>query len=179
MTAPISINVGGHLFTTLKSTLDRSPFLAALLSEQWGLAIARVDGPPFVDRNPVVFGHVLDFLRTSVPPIFWSRSNAFDLPLYAALLCEADYFQLDALATWIRDERYTYAIRITPKTDVELLSDCRHGLRDHPANVEKTFHPSVVEARSNSGKSTTLWKRVDVQTTKLYPPVSREVPNTP
>ncbi|EUC27255.1 hypothetical protein COCCADRAFT_41962 [Bipolaris zeicola 26-R-13] len=35
MIEPYMINVGGHLFTTLKSILERSPFLNAMLSNQW------------------------------------------------------------------------------------------------------------------------------------------------
>ena len=48
----------------------------------------------------------------------------FDLSLNASLICEADYFQLDALDTWIRDEWYISTISITSSMEVITLSDC-------------------------------------------------------
>ena len=172
MAAPVTVSVGGHSFTTLRSTLDRSPLLAVMLSDRWMENTAQFATQPFIDRNHVLFEHILDFLRTSFPPIFWSRDNGFDLPLYAALLQEADYFQLPTLADWIREEKYIYAIRITLSIDQELLTDCRRGLTWYSANVEKEFDSGTVSTASNSGRSTTHWKRVHTRTTKLCPPVS-------
>lgn len=171
MAAPITINVGGRLFTTLESTLARSSFFNALFSPQWAQSITRLDGVPFVDRSPVLFEHILDFLRSGVPPIFWSRTNAFDFPRYAVLLREAEYFQVDPLAEWIRTKQYLYTIRITPSVDLELLNNCRQGLTWHSADIEKHFDDGTVSTSSNSGKSTTLWKRVHVQRTELHSPV--------
>ncbi|KAF3031155.1 hypothetical protein E8E11_000733 [Didymella keratinophila] len=100
------INVGGRPFTTLKSTLEQSPYFANMLSPRWAESTTyHVNGAPFVDRSPLLFEHILDFLRSAAPPIFWTRTNGFDLPLYASLLREAEYLQVEALATWIRNEQ--------------------------------------------------------------------------
>lgn len=91
MTDAFMINVGGRVFTTLRSTLEQSPPLAAMLSNTWADNSCRANGVPFVDRSALLFEHILDFLRSSAPPIFWTRANGFDLPLYASLLREAEY----------------------------------------------------------------------------------------
>lgn len=165
------INVGGRVFTTLKSTLEQSPTLTALLSETWADSSCRVDGVPFVDRSALLFEHILDFLRSSAPPIFWTRTNGFDLPLYASLLREAEYFQVEALATWIREEQYIYTIRITASIEVKSLSDCGHGML-HFGDIEKQFEAGDVSRSSNSGKTNIYSKRLLLRKTKLQLPVS-------
>lgn len=165
------INVGGRVFTTLKSTLEQSPTLAAMLSKTWAENSCCVNGVPFVDRSALLFEHILDFLRSSAPPIFWTRTNGFDLPLYASLLREAEYFQVEALATWIREEQYIKAIRITASIEVASLSDCSHGM-SHFGDIEKKFEAGTVSRSSNSGKTTIYFKRLLLLKTKLQLPVS-------
>jgi hypothetical protein len=97
------INVGGRPFTTLKSTLEQSPYLANMLSPRGAERTTyHVNGVPFVDRSPLLFEHILDFLRSAAPPICWTRTNGFNLPLYARLLREAEFFHIEALSTWIQ-----------------------------------------------------------------------------
>lgn len=171
MSDPTHINVGGRQFTTLRSTLNQSPFLAALLSDEWSVARPQTNGIPFVDRSPVLFEHILEFLRTSFPPVFWSPSRGFDLSLYASLLREANYFQLHALCDWIREARYATTVRITPSVSRELLTDCERGLFWHAGCTKKHFETGTLSTVSNSGRSTTHWKRILIQTTTLHPPV--------
>lgn len=171
MTEPFIINVGGRSFTTLKSTLEQSPFLSAMLSDQWAGSICHVDGTPFVDRSPLLFEHILNFLRSSVPPIFWTRMNGFDLPLYASLIHEAEYFQLEALTTWIRKEQYINTISITSSMEVITLSDCGHG-RSHSGDTEQEFEPGTV---SRPGKSNILYKRLLLRKSGLRLPVSSDM----
>jgi hypothetical protein len=166
------INVGGRAFTTLKSTLEQSPYFAVMLSSRWAESTTyHVNGAPFVDRSSRLFEHILNFLRSAAPPIFWTRTNGFDLPLYASLLREAEYFQIEALATWIRNEQYINAIRITSSIEMASLSDCGRGL-SHAGDIEKGFEPGTVSRSSNSGKSTIFSKRLLLQRTRLQLPVS-------
>ena len=171
MTEPFMINVGGRSFTTLKSTLEQPPFLYAMLSNQWAGSICYVNGMPFVDRSPLLFEHILDFLRSSVPPIFWTRTNGFDLPLYASLIHEAEYFQLEALTTWIRNEQYINTILITSSMEVVTLSDCSNG-KSHSGDIEQEFEPGTV---SKPGKSTTLYKQLLLRKSRLRLLVSDHV----
>jgi hypothetical protein len=171
MTEPFMINVGGRSFTTLKSTLEQSPFLNAMLSNQWVGSTCCVNGIPFVDRSSLLFEHILDFLRSSVPPIFWTRTNGFDLPLYASLIHEAEYFQLEALTTWIRNEQYVNSISITSSMEVISLEECGNG-KSHLGNIEQKFEPGTVSTTSKSGKTTTYYKRLLLRKSRLRLPVS-------
>lgn len=125
------INVGGRAFTTLKSTLEQSPYFAIMLSSRWAESTTyHVNGAPFVGRSSRLFEHILNFLRRAAPPIFWTRTNGFDLPLYASLLREAEYFQVDALATWIRNEQYITATIICYDEGEASLESLALGLLD-------------------------------------------------
>ncbi|EXJ73552.1 uncharacterized protein A1O5_03313, partial [Cladophialophora psammophila CBS 110553] len=109
----INLNVGGRIFTTLISTLtSQSTFFTALLLDRWESEDCLVDGNLFVDANPDLFQHILDYLRRSIPPVFWTRVNGFDFALYAALLQEARYFGIAALEKWIAEQHYLRAITI-------------------------------------------------------------------
>lgn len=167
-TNPITLNVGGRLFTTWPSTLTaHSPFFAALLSDRWADDTRRVDGNLFVDANPDLFVHVLNYLRRSVSPIFWSRSAGFDLPLYAALLLEAQYFGITALEHWIQNQSYRYTVRITQSIEWVAVSDCKRGQVRFFADCEKILDP----AEFTVGKSSQKMKELRVQKFELCPPV--------
>ena len=85
------------------------------------------------------------------------------MPLYTAVLREAEYFGVATLAEWIREKKYIHSVRITPSIELEQVSDCRTGLRPFWGDTEKEFEPGTLSTASNSGKSTTLWKRLLVQ----------------
>jgi len=64
----VSLNIGGKVFLTLKSTISNiSPFFACLFSDDWGDAerktIRDKDGNIFIDRSPQYFGYLLDWSR--------------------------------------------------------------------------------------------------------------------
>jgi hypothetical protein len=142
-----------------------------MLSGAWPEHACQIDGEPFVDANPDLFDHILNYLRRSYPPIFWTRVGRFDLSLYAAVLREAEYFGVATLADWIREKKYIYTVRITPSIEMERLSDCRGGLCPFWGDTEKEFEPGTLSTASNSGISATLWKRLLVQKIELCPPV--------
>lgn len=64
----ISLNIGGKVFQTLKSTVSNiSPFFANLFSDEWKdsgrKTIRDKDGNIFIDRSPQYFEHLLDWSR--------------------------------------------------------------------------------------------------------------------
>ena len=64
----VSLNIGGKVFLTLKSTVSNiSPFFACLFSDDWGDAerktIRDKDGNIFIDRSPQYFEYLLDWSR--------------------------------------------------------------------------------------------------------------------
>jgi len=89
---PIQLNVGGQLFTTSLTTLRRfeGSFFHNLVS---GKVDVLKDGAPiFIDRDPFVFRHVLNFLRGE--EMHFLRLNATER---AALLDDTAFYQLPDL----------------------------------------------------------------------------------
>ena len=69
----VSLNIGGQVFLTLKSTVSNiSPFFANLFSDDWGDAgrktIRDRDGNIFIDRSPLYFQYILDWSRNGADP---------------------------------------------------------------------------------------------------------------
>ena len=69
----VSLNIGGEVFLTLKSTISNvSPFFANLFSDDWGDAgrktIRDKDGNIFIDRSPLYFRYILDWSRNGADP---------------------------------------------------------------------------------------------------------------
>lgn len=60
----IKLDVSGQIFVTTLGTLRKLPetMLAAMFSGNWTLPIEK-DGPVFLDRDPFVFGILLQYLR--------------------------------------------------------------------------------------------------------------------
>lgn len=166
----ITLNVGGRKFVTLISTLtSQSTYFAAVLSGRWEEEACQVDGDLFIDADPTLFEHILNFLRRSVPPIFWTRTNGFDYPLYATLHHEAQYFGITALGQWIAERRYLHSVAISQSIEQEDLIHCvRNDLRTFTDNVEKDFDPGDYESKKGGVKR----KRLYVRTTKFQAPES-------
>ncbi|KAM6897714.1 BTB/POZ domain-containing protein KCTD21-like [Xenentodon cancila] len=89
---PVSLNVGGEVYTTTLDTLTRcrDSMLGAMFTGQ--IPVARDDrGNAFIDRDGKVFRYILNYLR----------SSSLDLPdgfsELALLRREADFFQIGPL----------------------------------------------------------------------------------
>lgn len=163
------LNVGGEKFVTRTSTLtEGSTYFAKLLSPQWISSTTLVDGGIFVDADPHLFRHILNYLIRSMPPIFWTRTNGFDHPLYATLLEEARYFGVGSLDQWIADKRYMASITISQSIETVDLSDClSKGSNHYSGDKRKHFHPSDYETKGGLKR-----KRIEVEQWTFTAPVS-------
>ena len=95
----ISLNVGGTIFTTSKSTLASHP--DSMLAKMCDTELPHqrdCEGNIFNDRNHKAFEVILEFLRTG--SLFAEES------LLPQLQVEADYFGLEELLKIIRERRY-------------------------------------------------------------------------
>jgi hypothetical protein len=106
----VRLRVGGRIFTTLKATLLESEFLTIMLSERWnngnqGEAL-------FIDADPDLFEHILNYLRRGVFPLFYDAQKGFDYARYTALLGEARYFGISRLERWISQKKFLEAVRV-------------------------------------------------------------------
>src|SRR5437763_426520 len=92
----IILQVGERRFVTTRGTLTQeSGFFSSMLSGLWDNAEA--DGSYFIDSDPLLFEHILRYLRRGVHPIFYDNLRGHDHALYQALLEEARYFQIGEL----------------------------------------------------------------------------------
>jgi hypothetical protein len=113
--------VGERTFVTTRQTLvGESDFFAAMLSSRCNSALA--DGSFFVDADPDLFKHILQYLRRGVLPVFYDKDRGHDYALYAALLEEAKIFQIPRLETWLQTQGYLDAVKL--ETSAVELEGC-------------------------------------------------------
>ncbi|XP_074843664.1 potassium channel regulatory protein [Carettochelys insculpta] len=93
------LNVGGLIFTTWASTLQRFPEsrLARMLNGN-DHEFRLVNGQFFVDRDGTLFNYILDFLRTL------QLSLPADFSDYQRLQREANFYELHSLADLLNQE---------------------------------------------------------------------------
>ena len=86
-----------------------------------------VDGSYFVDRDGLLFEHILSFLRTGICPLFRDSIDIFDYHKYVRLSAEAEYYGVKKLHNWINAKKYEQVISFTRRVrlteDLEDLDD--------------------------------------------------------
>jgi hypothetical protein len=109
----ITLDVAGRHFKVSSDIVTaESGLFKRQLSAQCNWVPQR-DGTYFIDTNPALFEHLLDFMRRpSVFPLFWSQNKGFDYNLYQRLQAEAEYFQISTLDKWIKEKKYHQAVTI-------------------------------------------------------------------
>ncbi|KAI1261494.1 hypothetical protein F5Y18DRAFT_199394 [Xylariaceae sp. FL1019] len=120
-TNKVKLQVGERQFLTTKDTLTgESAYFSALLSGRWNGPDH--DGSYFIDSDPELFVEVLRYLRSGNFPLYFdAKTSTFDYAKYAALLGEAQYFQIAKLEDWIQNKRFLKAVTI--KHHVEQIED--------------------------------------------------------
>ncbi|KAI1781262.1 hypothetical protein F4818DRAFT_33834 [Hypoxylon cercidicola] len=120
-TGLIWLHVGGdRQFETLRTTLTD------------GIK-TRMSAGHFIDCDPVLFEHILRYLRTRRFPLFFdAKTQTFDYVLYDSLLGAARYFSIRELAEWIEKEAYLDAVQttrtVTTIEDIGSSDDLQHHL---------------------------------------------------
>jgi hypothetical protein len=136
----ITLDVAGRLFKVSSDILiAESGLFERQLSARYNW-VPQKDGTYFLDADPVLFEHLLNFMRRpSAYPVFWSQHQGYDYNLYQRLQAEAEYFQMDGLHKWIKEKKYLRAITICayqPETS-ELKDVSRERLA---GNMTKDWH---------------------------------------
>ena len=90
----ITLDVGGSRFSTFKSNLlsQQETFFTAMLSGRFNFQLEE-DGSIFIDRDPFVFRHILNFLRGQ--KINFSLLSPAEKE---SLIEDADFYQISALS---------------------------------------------------------------------------------
>ena len=127
------LNVGGVPFITTKETLcTNSPFFSRMLDGSMK-AGTNLDGAIFIDRNGILFSHVLDYLRNGDN---WIPSP--DIKLLHDLRNEAAYFSLDGMIE-ILDDLMPRSICIVASTNCDLgILYAPDEIREQLETVDRT-----------------------------------------
>ncbi|KXX80966.1 BTB/POZ domain-containing protein KCTD9 [Madurella mycetomatis] len=106
----ITLNVSGQRFATAIPTLvDKCQYFRDFFRSDWKAAL-QDDGAIFVDSNPEVFRHILNYLRRGVFPLSYDQKKGHDYKLYAEVLAEARHFRIPKLERWLADQLYLNCI---------------------------------------------------------------------
>ncbi|KAH9257894.1 hypothetical protein BASA81_003913 [Batrachochytrium salamandrivorans] len=91
---PVKLNVGGSYFSTSVENLTREPntFFAAMFSGRWDVKLNPKDDAVFLDRSPLVFEFIIDYLRTGEIDLGDLSPKQLN-----ALNKEADFYQIASL----------------------------------------------------------------------------------
>lgn len=92
----VTLNVGGSIFLTRKSTLTRFDGYLKDSFENNGTGFWDRNGYPFVDRDPTYFRYILNFLRDGTEAIFPD-----DEQIIWAITNEAKFYGLVELVNFI------------------------------------------------------------------------------
>ena len=116
----VELNVGGQHLTTFASTLTKhsNSMLAAMFSGRHPV-IKDSQGRPFIDRNPKMFGLILEYLRTDIypTPLLPDQEQQY-------FECEVDYFNLDRPASSLPVDRLFCKKSIKVDSDERMLILC-------------------------------------------------------
>ena len=128
----VTLNVGGKTFMTRVGTLCAEPdsMLARWFDPDSHFARpAEIDGCVFIDRDPDMFTHILNYLRGNCNHV--SKMGECDLVL---LKGEADYFSLDSLVDEI-DKHFRWKALSVLKPGQWRCENCRTLNEAKPWNL--------------------------------------------
>lgn len=99
---PVILNVGGARFATSLETLTRvqNTYFSALLSGRWDLKRSKLDGSIFIDRDPTVFGYIINYLRES-PEQFYERLKLLNAAERKLLRLDCEFYLLTDLLRYV------------------------------------------------------------------------------
>ena len=142
----VTLNVGGRPSVVLRATLTDSAPLYAQTGERWKDHI-QPDGSYFVDADPDIFAHVLNFLRRPTAyPLFWDKLKGFDYDLYNKVEKEADTWLVMDLANWIKEKKFEAMIKVVMhRPCIEDLSDCQTESFSGSTDVERQVVTKTME----------------------------------
>jgi len=112
---PVNFNVGGTLFATSLRTIAIHPQGLLYKIVELQIELVLKEEIIFIDRNPVYFALLLDFLRTGkyIPPTTGSQINT------KGLLQEAEFFKIDPLVQLIQQES-----ELTRTDVIKMINKC-------------------------------------------------------
>ncbi|XP_042606737.1 BTB/POZ domain-containing protein KCTD6 [Cyprinus carpio] len=156
LTHPVTLNVGGHLYTTSISTLQRYPdsMLGAMFRGDFPTT-RDAQGNYFIDRDGTLFRYILNFLRTS------ELTLPVDFMEMDLLRKEADFYQIEPLIQCLSDPKPLYPLD-TFEQVVELSSTRKLSKYSNPVAViitQLTITTKVHSLLEGISNSFTKWNK--------------------
>ena len=136
----ITLNVGGQLYTTSRATLTKFPdsMFSVIFSGRFEPTTSRVtrdkDGNYFIDRDGVLFRHVLNFMRMSVLRL------PDDFKEFDTLMDEAEFYKLHGMIEALRNRSSPPVER--PKPEYVKIKCYVRGGSSQPTSVQWSFYGS-------------------------------------
>lgn len=113
----MDVTIGERTFSTLTNTLIESGYFKKIIFKNYDAPSGLEESGNlltfFLDADADLFAHVLKYLRTGRMPLFWTRSEGFDLDRYARLKNLASYLAIPKIVCWIKHKRYESVIKFT------------------------------------------------------------------
>ena len=133
----ITVNVGGKLFPTFRSTLTmKSTYFEKRLSGRF--SDDADDSEIIVDRDHEPFSIILSYLRSGKLLI------SPDKLLFSSVLIEADFYGIDELVDMVRDKCYCNLHHIAiDDYDEECVDICKTEFPSYEEIIEHKFFPSM------------------------------------
>ncbi|KAK2748157.1 hypothetical protein FQN57_001282 [Myotisia sp. PD_48] len=130
-------------------------WLAPEFNQFMNFPVLQEDGSYFIDANPDIFKHVLDYMRSKVYPLFFSCAKGHDYPMYSALYSEAYRFRLPNLMYYFELEGYHQAVAIEYNHSYQTVSQQYYKERTmfkltwpNSADHEMQINPQWVEQKT-------------------------------
>jgi hypothetical protein len=156
-TAPVHIDVGGHLYTSSLETLTKYPTsrISKMFNGSIPIVLDALKHHYFIDRDGKLFRHVLNFLRTSrlvLPENF----NDFE-----ALIAEAKFYELETMVTQLeslQEIKSNQSLnKTTPEKEIKIESQSNDAHQKPSSTSVKILILNYIDGNLYlSGEATTL-----------------------
>eukprot|EP01080_Neovahlkampfia_damariscottae_P008902 gene8902-850_t len=100
----IKLNIGGRVFTTSLETLthEKETYFSGMFSEQFDLGPDK-DGEYFIDRNPMYFDIILDYLRAPEKEIYFGGLSEQQIKEFKT---EVDFYCINSLKEILENPKF-------------------------------------------------------------------------
>ncbi|KAK4640889.1 hypothetical protein QC761_607730 [Podospora bellae-mahoneyi] len=169
----ITLNVGGHKFTTTINSLTTKSFLFKLLLQGDWKSSLHEDQSIFINSNPEAFRHILQYLRRGVFPLIYDQKKGHNYKLYADILAEAKHFGIPKLECWLTDQLYLRCITSSTVWSSAYKNDrIQTGFQTTstpPRHLSLLTLPRM-ETRAPGGLATFLWEQCRITSRNIVGP---------
>ncbi|EFW14312.1 conserved hypothetical protein [Coccidioides posadasii str. Silveira] len=128
-----------HFPTTVGILTQCSEYFTAMFLGRWCLD-KQEDSSIFINGNPKLFKHLLEFLLRGVFLLVYNKCKGHDYLFYTQILKKVKYFDCPLLVLWLEDECYEKCVLMNFSSHIKdspsLLDSCKVLLGDDELEFE-------------------------------------------